>query len=106
MADQPQIAKRAHWPWLALASGLLLVMGYGVSTGPSYRLLRRGRIQQQTFSLVYRPVISAAKSSRTFERILYKYLLLWYSDQEELDRSFKQLKQPAEKPGQRENEAR
>jgi hypothetical protein len=70
---------------------------YALSVGPSYKLLRKGVIQQQTFSSLYSPVIRMAEHNRYFERTLDWYLSFWYSDERQLEESLKSLEPSSSK---------
>jgi hypothetical protein len=65
---------------------LVPVVVYVFSIGPAYRLLSTGRMQQQTFSIIYCPIVVLADNNRSAERILYWYLEHWYSDADDLMR--------------------
>jgi hypothetical protein len=76
---------------LLIGVGCTLV-AYALSIGPSYRLLRKGSIGQQTFSSAYSPILLLSDHSQPFFRAMDWYCTLWYSDGRELSRWLHELK--------------
>ena len=75
---------------------ILLVLGavfvwYVFSTGPAYWLLRKGMIQQQTFSRTYWPIVHLAVRYGTVEKVLQWYLDFWYGEAKESFRLFQKM---------------
>jgi hypothetical protein len=68
-----------------LVSGLwitgIVVLMYGLSIGPAYRLRRTGKMHDDTFRFLYAPLNTCCDHSQLFRRIIDNYYLeLWYSD--------------------------
>ena len=87
----------------SLQSGwnILLMIGiifflYSFSIGPSYRLLRKQSISQKTFNAFYFPILRPAMQSKFLNDLLMQYLLLWYSDFEELGKKLEELRKESE----------
>jgi hypothetical protein len=70
----------------------LLVVTYLSSMGPSYRLLRKGSMRQQTFSSMCAPILRLSHRSTVVDRALDWYLEIWYSDEREIIRQMQQWK--------------
>ncbi len=66
-----------------------IVLGYGLSIGPSYLLLRKGDLSQKAFSNIYFPILHFADRSASMDRVLDWYLEFWYSDVKEIQKSFR-----------------
>lgn len=69
-----------------------ILVGYALSMGPAYRLLRKDWLHQQTFSSAYSPILHLSDHSRPFFRVMDWYLTVWYSDERELIGWLQELK--------------
>ena len=75
--------------------GIILFL-YSFSIGPSYRLLRKHSISQGTFNGFYFPIQRLANQSKFLDGLLMRYLVLWYSDVEELRIKLEELRKESE----------
>jgi hypothetical protein len=84
-----------RWREVPLSFGLLDLI-YVLSIGPAYRFLRKGVVQQHTFSSLYAPMLYVSDRCRPFYRVMDWHLTLWYSDERELIRGLQKLKSRSE----------
>ena len=80
-------------PYVVLLGIGLLILIYALSMGPAYRLLRKGVVQQRTFSSLYAPILYVSDRCTPFDRVIDWYLTLWYSDERELIRELQHMAQ-------------
>jgi hypothetical protein len=57
--------------------------------------MRKEVVTTQSFNRISAPVLCWARHSSTFNRIVDRYFAFWYSDERELERYFRELKQAA-----------
>jgi hypothetical protein len=65
---------------------------YCLIAGTAYRLFRKDAISTTSFNTICAPLLCCARHSQACARILDRYFLLWYSDEQELRSYFQRLK--------------
>jgi hypothetical protein len=78
MLDNPRRAKGGGWAVLALGLLVALPVLYVLSAGPAFRLVGRGRVDYDTFLVVYGPIGRVAARSEAGVALWDWYKNLWY----------------------------